>query len=115
MQISVTFKNIKSSSSLKDYIEEKLNRLDKLLYKPGSAEVVFRTEKERKIVEINFTGDKMDIHASTQQEEMQAAIDAAVDKVKRQIIRNKEKRQDRRYRDKEAEAEMASETEVHAP
>ncbi len=115
MQILVTFKNIKSSSSLKEYIEEKLNRLDKLLYKPGNAEVVFRTEKERKIVEINFTGDKMEIHASTEQEEMQTAIDMAVDKVKKQIIRNKEKRQDRRHRDKEAEGEMAFETEANAP
>jgi putative sigma-54 modulation protein len=96
MQTSVTFKNLESSQYLKTYVHEKLSRFDKLLPKPGTAEVVLRSEKLRNIVEVNLTGPPLSVIAKEESAEMQTAIDLVMEKVKKQIIKGKEKLQDHR-------------------
>jgi putative sigma-54 modulation protein len=96
MQLSVTFKNLDSSDFYKRYLQEKLDRFDKYLYHPGSADVVLRSEKLRRIAEISFSGDKLGIHAKEEHTDMQAAIDLVLDKVKKQIVKGKEKLQSHR-------------------
>ena len=96
MQTSVTFRNLETSQYLKTYVQDKLNRFDKLLPKPGTAEVVLRSEKLRNIVEINLTGPQLSVIAKEENPEMQAAIDLVMEKVKKQIIKGKEKLQDHR-------------------
>jgi len=98
MNVSVTFKNLKSSNHLKEYVHEKLNRFDKLLDEPGSAGVVLRSKKLRKTAEINLTSGRLEVHASEEHEDMHAAIDLVLDKVRIQITKNKEKLQNRRTR-----------------
>lgn len=98
MNVSVTFKNLKSSDHFKDYVHEKLNRFDKLLDEPGSAGVVLRSEKLRKTAEINLAAGRLEVHASEEHEDMHAAIDLVLDKVRTQITKNKEKLQNRRTR-----------------
>ncbi len=96
MQTSVTFKNLESSQYLKSYVHDKLSRFDKLLPKPGTAEVVLRSEKLRNIVEVNLTGPPLSVIAKEESTEMQTAIDLVMEKVKKQIIKGKEKLQDHR-------------------
>ncbi|MBA3010455.1 MAG: ribosome-associated translation inhibitor RaiA [Proteobacteria bacterium] len=91
MQISLTFKNITSSDALKSRIQEKFDRLDKMLDGPAEAHVVLSVEKIRHIVEVNFKGDKFQIHAKEEAENMYASIDAVADIIKLQIQKNKEK------------------------
>jgi putative sigma-54 modulation protein len=91
MEITVNFKNIKSSDSLKDYVEKKLNKIDKLFDKPTEARVVFSKEKEIRSVEINLIGSKLNIHVKETGENMQPAIDLAVDKLKNQLKKSREK------------------------
>lgn len=93
MQLSVTFKNLDSSDFYKRYLQEKLDRLDKYLYHTGTAEVVLRSEKLRRIAEISLSGDKLGIHAKEEHTDMQAAIDLVLDKVKKQMVKGKEKLQ----------------------
>ncbi|NNF98598.1 MAG: ribosome-associated translation inhibitor RaiA [Desulfobacteraceae bacterium] len=96
MRISVTFKNLSASDQIKSYLQNKLDRFDKYLYSSGKADVVVKTEKLRKIVEINLLGDRLDIHAKKEHEDMQAAIDLALDRIRKQIVKNKEKLQQHR-------------------
>jgi putative sigma-54 modulation protein len=96
MQLSVTFKNLDSSDFYRRYLQEKLDRFDKYLYNPGSADVVLRSEKLRRIAEISLSGDKLGIHAKEEHTDMQAAIDLVLDKVKKQIVKGKEKLQSHR-------------------
>jgi len=98
MNVSVTFMNLKSSNHFKDYVHEKLNRFDKLLDDPGAAKVVLRSEKLHKAVEINITAGRLEVHATEEHEDMHAAIDLVLDKVRSQITKNKEKLQNRRTR-----------------
>ena len=93
MQILVTFKNVDSSDFLKSYLEEKLERLDKIMPHPGTADVVFQEEKLRKIVDISLTGKGFDVHAKVESGAWNEAIDLVVDKAKKQLVKNKEKLQ----------------------
>ena len=91
MQILVTFKNVDASDYLKSYLEEKLERLDKIMPDAGTADVVFQEEKLRKIVDVNLSGKGVDVHAKEESAAWNEAIDLVVDKAKKQLIKTKEK------------------------
>jgi len=103
MQTSVTFKNLDSSENLKLYVQEKLNRLDKYLYNPAEANVVLSVEKFRHIAEINITGDRLNINSKEETGDMYSAIDMVLDKLEKQIKKNKEKNRSRRSSSKTKE------------
>jgi len=96
MQTSVTFKNIDPSDHLKAYVSDKLNRFDKFLDNPAEANVVLAVEKFRHIAEINIAGDKLTIMGSEETNDMYSAIDMALDKLEKQIKKNKQKIRERR-------------------
>ena len=96
MQTSVTFKNIDPSDRLKSYVTEKLDRLDKYLYNPAEANVVLSVEKFRHIAEVNIIGDRLNIVGKEETEDMYAAIDMVLDKLEKQIKKNKQKIRDHR-------------------
>ncbi len=96
MQTSVTFKNIDPSDHLKSYVKDKLNRFDKYLYNPAEASVVLSVEKFRHIAEINIIGDRLNINGKEETEDMYSAIDMTLDKLEKQIKKNKQKTRERR-------------------
>ena len=111
MQTSVTFKNLDPSEHLKNYVSEKLNRFDKYLYNPGEANVVLSVEKFRHIAEINIIGDRLNINGKEETEDMYSAIDMTLDKLEKQIKKNKQKVREHRSgkgRHKEIRNEGAS-------
>ena len=91
MQTTVTFKQIDPSSSLKSYVQKKLEKFDKMLESPAEAYVVLSVEKIRHIAEITLVCDKVKIHATEESESMYSSIDALMDKIRIQIKKNKEK------------------------
>ena len=91
MQTSVTFKNIDPSEHLKSYAVEKLDRLDKFLDNPAEANVVLRVEKFRHIAEVNINGDRLNIIGKEETDDMYSAIDMVLDKLEKQIKKNKQK------------------------
>jgi len=91
MQISVTFKNLDPSDHLKSYVQNKLNKLDKLLENPAEANVVLSVEKIRHIAEIKIIGDRLNINCREKTGDMYSSIDLALDKLEKQIKKNKQK------------------------
>jgi putative sigma-54 modulation protein len=91
MQTSVTFKNLDPSENLKSYVKDKLDRLDKYLYNPAEANVVLSVEKFRHIAEININGDRLNINGKEETVDMYSAIDMVLDKLEKQIKKNKQK------------------------
>jgi putative sigma-54 modulation protein len=91
MQTSVTFKNLKASDHLKDYVGTKLNRFDKYLDNPAEANVVLSVEKFRHIVDVSIIGDRLNINGREESEDMYASIDMVLDKLEKQIKKSKEK------------------------
>ncbi len=91
MQTSVTFKNLDSSENLKSYVQNKLDRFDKFLDNPAIATVVLTVEKFRHIAEININGDRLSIQGKEETQDMYSAIDMVLDKLEKQIKKNKQK------------------------
>jgi putative sigma-54 modulation protein len=96
MQTSVTFKNLKPSDDLKNYIGSKLDRFDRYLDNPAEANVVFSIEKFRHITEVTIIGDRLNINGREEQEDMYSAIDIVLDKLEKQIKKSKGKQKKRR-------------------
>lgn len=120
MQTSVTFKNLDPSDHLKSYVSNKLNRMDKLLDNPAEAQVVLSVEKIRHIAEIRLTGDRLNIVCREKSNDMYSSIDLALDKLEKQVKKQKAKiknhRQGNRGEEKPAETVAAEEPEeVPAP
>lgn len=92
MQISITFKKIPSSESLKTHIYDKFDRFDKMLDYQADAHIVLSEEKLRSIADINLICDSMKIYVKEEAENnLYAAIDKLSDKVRLQIRKYKEK------------------------
>ena len=109
MQTSVTFKNLDPSDHLKAYVGDKLDRFDKFLDNPAEANVVLAVEKFRHIAEINISGDRLSINGKEETVDMYSAIDMALDKLEKQIKKNKEKIRERRSASKNRNRSMLDE------
>ena len=96
MQTSVTFKNIDPTDTLKSYVRDKLDRFDRFLDNPAEANVVLLVEKFRHIAEININGDRLTINGKEETNDMYSAIDMVLDKLEKQIKKNKQKIRERR-------------------
>lgn len=96
MQTSVTFKNLDPSDPLRSYVQDKLDRFDRLLDNPAEASVVLSVEKFRHIAEININGDRLTINGKEETNDMYSAIDMVLDKLEKQIKKNKQKVRERR-------------------
>lgn len=110
MQTSVTFKNLDPSDHIKSYVSEKLNRFDKYLYNPAEANVVLSVEKFRHIAEINIIGDRLNINGKEETEDMYSAIDMTLDKLEKQIKKNKQKVRERRAGKNKSKGMLIDET-----
>jgi ribosome hibernation promoting factor len=91
MQISTTFRHMEPSEPLKNYAEEKLERVKKYIDEPIVAQVFLTVEKIRHTAEVTLTAKGITIKASEETNDMYAAIDAVVDKIERQMRRYKER------------------------
>jgi putative sigma-54 modulation protein len=109
MQTSVTFKNLDPSEHLKAFVSDKLDRFDKFLENPAEANVVLAVEKFRHIAEINIAGDKLNIIGKEETNDMYSAIDMVLDKLEKQIKKNKQKIRERRSAAKNRNRSMIEE------
>lgn len=91
MNVTTTFRHMEQSEALKAYAEEKLERVKKYIEGPITAQVYFSVEKIRHIVEIVISARGVNTKASEATNDMYAAVDAAIDKIERQLKRYKEK------------------------
>jgi len=91
MQINLTGHHIDITDSMRSYVNEKMERLERHFDHVTNVHVVLTVEKLRNKAEatMHVTGGK--IHAEATQEDMYAAIDALTDKLDRQVKKHKEK------------------------
>ncbi len=91
MQVNVTFRHMESSEALKNYAEQKSQRLEKYLGEPAEIHWVLSVEKIRHIAEATIVAKDLSIKAQEETEEMYSAIDLLVDKLEKQVRKHKEK------------------------
>lgn len=114
MQLLVKGKNFVVSDRIRDYVEKKIGKLDRYLPEIDETRVEITQEKtkstkDRNIVQVTLRANGTILRAEDRSEAIYASIDAAVDKIHRQIVRYKGKRIDRwhgQQGNKRAEEEM---------
>ncbi len=104
MQVSLSGHHVEITDSLRSYVNEKIERLDRHFDQALDIHVVLTVEKLRHKAEATMHVSGANMHADDEKEDMYAAIDGMVDKLDRQGKKHKEKSQS--YRNKGAIPEM---------
>ncbi|KTC82440.1 ribosome hibernation promoting factor [Legionella cherrii] len=91
MQINITGHHIDVTPALRAYTEEKFDKLERHFDHITSINVVLNVEKLRQIAEATVHVTKGELHASSESDDLYAAIDNLIDKLERQLSKHKEK------------------------
>src|SRR5438105_4967757 len=107
MATEITGRNFEITPDIREMLEKKLARIEAKLFDDViSVRVVLAVEKYRNICEILIVGKEHDVKAVQEsQTSMADAINAAIDHVKRQAQKNREKIRDHHRHDGAAPAE----------
>ncbi len=97
MRINVTFRHTEPTDALKEYAEEKINKLEKFLDRPVEAHVILTVEKIRHIAEVIISADGLaSITGKESTEDLYSAIDRVTDKLERKLKKEKGRRKTRK-------------------
>ncbi len=91
MKISVTFRSAEGENWQREYVEERLKKLEKYIDNPVDARVILSVEKFRNTAEINLMANGLNINGKEEEKDMHLAIDNAIEKIERQLKKRKEK------------------------
>lgn len=91
MQLSISGHHLDITDAIKDYVTNKIGRLERHNDRITSTQVILSVDKliQRAEATVNVTGGEF--FANAEHDDLYAAIDALVDKLDRQIIKHKEK------------------------
>ena len=100
MRIDIRGDKVKITEAIKSQIEEKLGKLDQYFENPEElkAYVVVRVRNKEQIIEVTIPSPKFTLRAETSEEDLYTAIDLTMDKLERQIRKNKTKMR-RKFKD----------------
>ncbi|SHO54867.1 ribosome hibernation promoting factor [Vibrio quintilis] len=91
MQININGHNIDLTDSMQDYVHSKFDKLERFFDHINHVQVILRVEKVQQIAEATLHVNQGEIHATSDNENMYAAIDGLIDKLVRQLNKHKEK------------------------
>ncbi|ETS32899.1 MULTISPECIES: ribosome hibernation promoting factor [Photorhabdus] len=91
MQLKITGHHIEITDALRDIITAKCSKLDQYFDRINLIQVILRVEKVQQIAEATIHINGGELHASSEHEDMYAAIDGLVDKLARQLTKHKDK------------------------
>ena len=94
MRIRYTFRHMNASDRLKEHTTNKLGRISRFEDREMNVQVTFDHEKHRKSVEFQVSGAHGTFVSHEQRDDLFEAIDLAIDKLDRQLSRDKSKRKD---------------------
>lgn len=93
MRIEIRGDKIKITEGMKNQIEEKIGHLDSYFKEPESlkAYVVVRVKNNEDIIEVTVPTPKFTLRSETSDKDFYAALNTSIDKLERQIRKNKTK------------------------
>lgn len=92
MKIKIIGKELKITEAINDYVEKKLDRIDKY-FEEAEADVTLRTERNAQIAEICVVANGERYRAVTEDKDMYASIDKDMDILEGQIRKAKTKKE----------------------
>lgn len=92
MKFNIHGKNIEITDSIKSYIESKIGRIEKYFKNTDlKATVTVRVRGKDQIVEVTIPAERVTLRAEETHSDLYAAIDLVIEKLERQIRKNKTK------------------------
>ncbi len=91
MQVNVTFRHIESTEALKTHAREKVEHIQKFVDHSSDAHVVLYVENLDHHADITLKAGPFLLRGRARSEDMYASIDAAADKIEKQLKKHKEK------------------------
>ena len=93
MRYIIRGEKVEITDSIKTYIKEKINKLDKYFEEPNeiNAMVVIKVRGKEQKIEITIPTVHYTLRSEESHDDLYAAIDLTVDKLERQIRKNKTK------------------------
>ncbi len=98
MKVDITARHTEVTPALREFAEEKLHKLTKLLDDPIDAHVVLSIMKHRHIAEIQIKCRNVVLSGTEETADLYASIGEVVDKLERQALKHKEKIHDHKHR-----------------
>lgn len=114
MNIKITGKDLKATEAIKDYVEKKLERIEKYFEEDFDVNVTIRTEKNMQIAEMHVITKANTYRAVTEHKDLYASIDKNIDILEGQIRKAKTKR-DRINKEESIKIKETTLTENKAP
>lgn len=91
MQVNITFRHLDSTDALKTHAREKVEHIQKYVDRPSEAHVVLRVENLEHYADINLKAGPFLLRGRAKSNDMYASIDAAAERIERQLKKHKEK------------------------
>ncbi len=100
MKLNIRGDKVTVTKSIKDYITEKISKLDRYFENSKSVEgkVIIRVRNNEQIIEVTVPTSRFTLRAEEHHQDLYAAIDLVADKLEKQIRRNKN-RLNNKYKD----------------
>lgn len=92
MNIKITGKDLKATEAIKDYVEKKLERVQKYFEEEFDVNVTIKAEKDMQIAEMHVITKANTYRAVTEHRDLYASIDKDIDILEGQIRKAKTKR-----------------------
>jgi putative sigma-54 modulation protein len=99
MQLDITGHHVEVTDPLKDYVINKLEKIERHFDLVTDVHCILTVEKLRHKAEATVRVNGARIYADATEEDMYAAIDGLADKLERRVRKHKEKLVDHRARD----------------
>ncbi|WP_299264956.1 ribosome hibernation promoting factor [uncultured Psychrosphaera sp.] len=91
MQINLTCRHIETTDSLREYVDSKFSKLERHFDHINNVHVILDVEKLAQKAEATLHVNGGELFATSEHNDMYAAIDGLIDKLDRQVIKHKEK------------------------
>lgn len=91
MQINLTGHHVEITEPLREYVNTKFAKLERHFEHITNVHVILNVEKLRQKAEATVHLSGAEIFATSEHEDMYAAIDGLIDKLDRQVVKHKEK------------------------
>ena len=85
MSITITFRHMDPTDSIRNYAEEKIGKLQRFLRRPLNARVTLSVERNEHVVEVQMSSGSERFEVKQAGEAMYSVIDSVIDKLERQI------------------------------
>ncbi len=91
MQVNITFRHLDPTDALKSHVRDRVEHVQRYIDRPSEAHAVLRVENLDHHAEITVKAGRFLLRGSAKTQDMYASIDAAAEKIERQLKKHKEK------------------------